>query len=63
MGFDRGAVWVAGRVWCGLLSLAHKETAALELQLGVGAARGGLSVVVEKQVRGGDREVAEPVRA
>jgi len=59
MRFDPGAVRVPGWVWSGLVTFFHEETPALELQLGVGAARGGLGVGLAEQMLGGDRKGAE----
>jgi len=41
VGLDRGAVGVSGRVWRGLFPFFDKEAPALELELGIGAARWG----------------------
>jgi len=60
---ERGAVRVSSRVRRSLLRLFHEETPALELKLGVGAARGALGVMIYEQVLGGNWEGAEPVRA
>ena len=56
MGLERGAVRVSGRVWRGLLPFFHKETAALELELGIGAARGRGWVKRAEKMLGGHRE-------
>jgi len=61
MRLERGAVWVPGWVRRGLFPFFEKETPALELELGVGAAWGGLGVMIYEQVLEGDREGAEPV--
>ena len=63
MRLERGAVWVPGWVRRGLFPFFEEETPAVELEQGVGAARGGLGVVINEQVLGGDREWAEPVGA
>jgi len=63
VGPKRGEVWVPGLVWRGLVPFFHEEVLALLFELGVRAAPGGLWVVVDEQVLGGDREGAEPVRA
>jgi len=60
---ERGAEGVSSRVRRSLLPFLHEEIPALELELGVGAARGGLGIVIDKQVLGGDWEGTEPVRA
>jgi len=43
MGPWRGAVWVSGRTWCGLILFFHEEVLAFEFRLGVGSSRGGLA--------------------
>jgi len=53
---ERGAVWVPGRVWCGLVRFLHEKVLAFELELGVGAARGGLRVVIDEEMLGGNWE-------
>jgi len=54
VGFERGAVWVSGGIRCGLFPFFHEELPALDLQLGVAAARRGLGVKLSEQVLGGD---------
>jgi len=51
-----GAERVSDRVWCGHVPFFHEEAFAFELELRVGAARGGRGVEVDEQVLGGDRE-------
>ena len=63
MRLERRAVGVSSRVRRSLLPFLHEEVLALELELGVGAAPGGLGIVIDKQVLGGDWEGTEPVRA
>jgi len=60
---EGGAEWVPSRVWCGLVPFVHEEVLAFKLELGVGAARGGLGVVIDEQMLGGNWEGIEPVRA
>jgi len=52
VGLDRGAVRVSGRVRCGLFPLLDEEVPTLELQLGVGAARGRGEGSVRKEGAG-----------
>jgi len=61
--FEGGAVWVSVRTRRGLVPFLHEEVVALELELGVGASRRGLGVVIDEQVLRGDWEGAEPVGA
>jgi len=58
-----GGVWVSGVVRSGLLPFFHEEVSALELELGVGAAQGGLGIVLGEQVLGGNWKGTEAVRA
>jgi len=63
VGPERGAVGVSGWVRCRFLPFLDEEALALELQLGVGAARGGGWVLVTEEVLGGHREGFEPAGA
>jgi len=56
-------VGVSGVVRSGLLPFLHEEVSALELELGVGAARGGLRIVLGEEVLGGNWKETKPVRA
>jgi len=62
MGLKRGAVGVSGWVRSGLFPFLNEEVLALELQLGVGMARGRGREFAEK-VLGGHREGLEPAGA
>jgi len=63
VGLEGGAERVSDRVWRGLVPFFHEQVLAFEPKLRVGAARGGLGILVDEQVLGGDRERVEPVRA
>ena len=63
VGLQRGAERVPGRVWSGLVPFIHEEVFAFELELRVGAARGGHRVEVAEEVLGGDREGIQPILA
>jgi len=56
VGLQRGAVWVPGRVWRSIVPFFHEEVLAYKLKLRVGAARGGLTVLINEEVLGGDWE-------
>jgi len=63
VGLERGAVWVSSWVRCSCLPFFHEEIPPQEFNLGVGAARGGLGVVIDQQMLGGNGEGTERVRA
>jgi len=44
VGLEGGAVWVSGRIRRGPVPFFHEQVLEFELQLGVGAALGGLGV-------------------
>jgi len=61
--FERGRIGVSSQVRSGLVPFLHEEVLALEFELGVGAARGGLGVVVGEQMLRGNWEGREPLGA
>jgi len=63
VGFYRGWVWVSGRVGRGLVPLFYEEVFAVQFELRVGAARGGLRVELADQVLGGHWEGIKPIGA
>jgi len=63
VGLERGAERVSGRIWRGLVPFFHEEVLALKPWLGVGAARGGLRVAIDKQVLRGYWEGVKAVGA
>ena len=63
MGFERGAVWVPGRIRRRLVTFLHEQVFAFEFQLGVGGTLEGLGVGLAEYVLGGDWKWAEPIAA
>jgi len=63
VGPQRELVRVSSGIWGGHVPFFHEEVHALEFKQGVGAAPGGLGVVVGEQMLRGNGEGSEPVRA